>query len=48
MQWYCELSVLLLREDTVNAEESAGVRGQLELRVIHLYEALLLYLIRSV
>jgi hypothetical protein len=48
MQWYGELSVLLLREDTVNAEESAGVRGQLEQRVIRLYEALLLYLIRSV
>jgi NACHT domain/N-terminal domain of NWD NACHT-NTPase len=48
MQWYGELSVLLLREDTVNAEESAGVRGQLERRVIRLYEALLLYLIRSV
>jgi DNA replication protein DnaC len=48
MQWYGELSVLLLREDTVNAEESAGVRGQLKQRVIRLYEALLLYLIRSV
>ena len=48
MKWYCELSTLLLREDTIKSEISAGVRGQLEQRVIDLYQALLLYLMKSV
>src|SRR5436305_7183282 len=48
MKWYCELSILLLRENTVDLETSAGVRGELEQRVIDLYQALLLYLIKSV
>jgi len=48
MKWYCELSSLLLRESTVDAETSAGVQGELEQRIIDLYQALLLYLIKSV
>ena len=48
MKWYCELSILLLKENTVDVETSAGVRGELEQRVIDLYQALLLYLIKSV
>jgi N-terminal domain of NWD NACHT-NTPase len=48
MKRYCELSILLLKENTVDVETSAGVRGELEQRVIDLYQALLLYLIKSV
>jgi len=48
MKWYCELSILLLKENTVDVETSAGVRSELEQRVIELYQALLLYLIKSV
>jgi N-terminal domain of NWD NACHT-NTPase len=48
MKWYCELSGLLLRESIVDAETSAEVRGELELRIVNLYQALLLYLIKSV
>jgi hypothetical protein len=48
IKWYCELSSLLLRESTVDAEISVGVRGELELRIIDLYQALFLYLIKSV
>ncbi len=48
MKWYCELSVLLLREDAIKSETSAGVRGELEQRVIDLYQALLLYLMKSI
>jgi len=48
MKWYCGLSILLLKENTVDVETSAGVRGELKQRVIDLYQALLLYLIKSV
>jgi hypothetical protein len=48
MKWYCELSILLLKQNTVGVETSAGVRGELEQRLIDLYQALLLYLIKSV
>ena len=48
MKWYCELSILLLKENTVDAETSAGVQGELKQRIIDLYRALLLYLIKSV
>ncbi|KAH0536101.1 hypothetical protein FGG08_006987, partial [Glutinoglossum americanum] len=48
MKWYCELSSLLLKENTVDDRPFAGIRAELEERVINLYQALLLYLIRSV
>ena len=48
MKWYCELSILLLRGNTAGIKISARVRGQLKQRVINLYQALLLYLIKSV
>ncbi|RMZ84004.1 hypothetical protein DV737_g1385, partial [Chaetothyriales sp. CBS 132003] len=48
MQWYCELSSLLLKENTVDSQRFTGIRVQLKKRVTDLYEALLLYLIMSV
>ncbi|KAI9786212.1 MAG: hypothetical protein M1839_007622 [Geoglossum umbratile] len=48
MRWYCELSSLLLKENTVDDRRFAGIRVELEERVISLYQELLLYLIRSV
>jgi hypothetical protein len=48
MDWYCELSRLLLRENTVDGGSSANLRSKLENHVIGLYKALLLYLIKSV
>ena len=48
MKWYCELSILLLKQNNVGVETSAGVRGELEQRLIDLYQVLLLYLIKSV
>jgi Cdc6-like AAA superfamily ATPase len=48
MKWYCELANLLLKEDTTGAKMSAGLRHELEQRLIDLYQALLLFLIRSV
>jgi hypothetical protein len=48
MPWYCELSTKLLGEATGKVEPSARDQGGLEQRVIDLYQALLLYLIKSV
>ena len=48
MKWSYELSILLLKENTADIETSAGVRGELEQRIIDLYQAPLLYLIKSV
>ena len=48
MKWYCELANLLLKEDTTGAKTSAGLRDELKQRLTDLYQALLLFLIRSV
>jgi hypothetical protein len=48
MKWYCELANLLLKENTAGAEASARLRDELEQRLVSLYQALLLFLIRSV
>ena len=48
MDWYWHLSTLLLKEDTVNDGPSAGLRGELEKRVVDLYKELLLYQVKSV
>lgn len=48
MEWYCELSSLLLKENTVDDRPFARVRGELEKRIVNLYQELLLYLIKSV
>jgi hypothetical protein len=48
MKWYYELLIFLLKENTADIETSAGVRGELEQRVIDLYQTPLLYLIKSV
>jgi hypothetical protein len=48
MKWYCEFANLLLKEDTTGAKTSAGLRDELEQRLIDLYQALLLFLIKSV
>lgn len=48
MDWYWNLSSLLLKENTVDAGASAGLRAQLEQRVIHLCKALLTYQMNSV
>ncbi|KAF7184605.1 hypothetical protein CNMCM7691_005848 [Aspergillus felis] len=48
MDWYCELSQLLLRENTVDGGLSAGLRSKLEGRLIDLYKLLLSYLMKSV
>lgn len=47
MKWYCELSTLLLKENP-DGGSFDGLRVQLKQRVIDLYKALLLYLIKSV
>ena len=48
MDWYWNLSTLLLKEDTINDEPLAGLRGELEKRVVDLYKELLLYQVKSV
>jgi hypothetical protein len=48
MEWYCELSRLLLKENTVDDRPFTGIRIELEKRIIDLYQALLLSLIKSV
>jgi NWD NACHT NTPase-like protein/NACHT domain-containing protein len=48
MDWYWNLSTLLLKEDAVNDGCSAGLRGELERRVVDLYKELLLYQVKSV
>ncbi|KAL4739561.1 hypothetical protein BDV11DRAFT_169973 [Aspergillus similis] len=48
MDWYCELSRLLLKENTVDGGTSAGLRSKLEGRLIDLYKLLLLYLMKTV
>jgi hypothetical protein len=48
MKWYCELSSLLLKENVVDDKPFAGIRVELEERVIDLYQALLLYIVKSV
>src|SRR5271154_3367619 len=46
MDWYWNLSRVLVTE--IDGEFSAGLRNELENRIIHLYKALLLYQIYSV
>ena len=48
MNWYWNLSSLLLKENTVDGGSSAGLRDELERRVVDLYKALLLYQMKSV
>jgi hypothetical protein len=48
MDWYCEFSILLLKENIVDGGSSAGLRSKLEDYVVDLYKALLLYLMKSV
>jgi hypothetical protein len=48
MQWYCELSIVLFKGGTVTVGQLAGVQGEVKQRVIDLYQALLLYLVKSV
>ncbi|RYP43376.1 hypothetical protein DL768_009953 [Monosporascus sp. mg162] len=48
MKWYCELSSLLLKENIVDDRPFAGIRVELEERIVSLYRELLLYLIKSV
>ncbi|RDW65768.1 uncharacterized protein DSM5745_09507 [Aspergillus mulundensis] len=48
MQWYGELSQLLLRENTVDGGLSSNLRSALEGRVVDLYRLLLAFLMKSV
>ena len=48
MQWYCELANLLLKDDTGGAQTAAKLRDELEQRLIDLYQALLLFLIKNI
>ena len=48
MQWYCTLSSPLLKTNTDDIFSLAGMRAELEKRVINLYQELLLYLVKSV
>jgi N-terminal domain of NWD NACHT-NTPase len=48
MHWYWNLSSLLLKENTVDEGSSAGLRRELEKRVIDLYRVLLSYQMKSV
>ncbi|RMJ28111.1 hypothetical protein PHISP_01051 [Aspergillus sp. HF37] len=48
MDWYGELSQLLLKENTVDGGLSANLRSALEGRIVGLYKLLLSFLIKSV
>ena len=48
MDWYWNLSSLLLQENMVDGGSSAGLRQELGKRVVDLYKALLLYQMKSV
>ena len=48
MEWYCELSSILLNKNTDNNISFAGIQAELEKRVIDLYRELFFYLVRSV
>lgn len=48
MKWYDELSRPLLKHTTGDDRSFAGMHSQLEKRVVHLYQELLSYLIKSV
>ena len=48
MQWYCELSSLLLQKNTVDNASLTGLQAGLEKRIIDLYQELFLYLMKSV
>ncbi|KAH8819814.1 hypothetical protein F5884DRAFT_865459 [Xylogone sp. PMI_703] len=48
MDWYCQLSIILLKENTVDLETFAQIQSELEKRIVSLYQALLLYLMKSV
>lgn len=48
MDWYWNLSSLLLKENTVDAGASAGLQAQLSKRVIDLCKAILAYQMKSV
>jgi hypothetical protein len=48
MNWYWNLSDLLLEEHKIDEGSLAGLRSELEKRIINLYKALLIYQIKSV
>ncbi|RYP47535.1 hypothetical protein DL768_006412 [Monosporascus sp. mg162] len=48
MDWYWELSGVLLKKNTVDDDDLSGVRRELETQIVDLYKALLLYEIKSV
>ena len=48
MNWYWNLSSLLLQENIVDGGSSTELRFELEKRIVDLYKALLLYQIKSV
>jgi len=48
MDWYWNLSSILLKEDTVRGTDLSGVRSELENQIVDLYKALLLYQIKSI
>lgn len=48
MDWYGELSQLLLKENTVDGGISANLCSKLEGRIVDLYGLLLSYLMKSV
>ena len=48
MDWYWNLSSLLLQENMVDGGSDAGLRQELGKRVFDLYKALLLYQMKSV
>ncbi|KAL2829454.1 quinon protein alcohol dehydrogenase-like superfamily [Aspergillus cavernicola] len=48
MDWYCELSQLLLKESTVDGGMSVNLRSKLEGQIVDLYSLLLSYLMKSV
>ncbi|KAF7502487.1 hypothetical protein GJ744_005664 [Endocarpon pusillum] len=37
MKWYCQLSSLLLKENSINDRPFAGIRVELEERIVNLY-----------
>ncbi|KAK3946786.1 hypothetical protein QBC32DRAFT_329042 [Pseudoneurospora amorphoporcata] len=48
MNWYWNLSNILLKDPTAHNGELSGVRGELEIQIVDLYKALLSYQIKSV
>ncbi|KAH7633853.1 hypothetical protein B0T09DRAFT_302324 [Sordaria sp. MPI-SDFR-AT-0083] len=48
MNWYWNLSNILLKDPTAHIGELSGVRGELEIQIIDLYKVLLSYQMKSV